>query len=231
MISWTVDAASSLWFELTDPCNFITDGSIDFVWAFEHLLTTDRALRLAMSALAASSSFQRISHSFETADLFAEVAHVWNPTTDPADFMKGLFNPTSGQRRIDSSLSGAPSPIRDVVAAASTYDDLRKTVLDSIWFGPDRKADHVLVRNRSLTGVNKEKPEDFVANVMRTLRNAHHGYFTKSDPGKRPSRYLAPITGNTPDSLSSLPLIWWLALLASPRQFVGWSPLPMRTFD
>jgi hypothetical protein len=70
----------------------------------------------------------------------------------------------------------------------------------------------------------------FVAETMRAYRNAHHGYFTASDPANRPSRYLFLVNGNLPVEMSALPPLWWLAYIADPM-FVGWNHLPIGAFD
>jgi hypothetical protein len=49
---------------------------------------------------------------------------------------------------------------------------------------------------------------------------------SESDKSNRPSRYLALITGDTPDSMAYLGVLWALALVANPEDMLGlkWHP-------
>lgn len=71
---------------------------------------------------------------------------------------------------------------------------------------------------------------DFVAELMRAYRNAHHGYFSAADErNKRPSRYLFLADGDLPAEIMALPALWWLAYVADPSM-VGWKYLPIDRF-
>lgn len=78
------------------------------------------------------------------------------------------------------------------------------------------------MKNRRLTSEEFQNDDEFCGNVMRSLRNTHHGYLTRSDiNSKRPSRYLSIINGSTSDDFPTLTMLWVLALLASPERFIG----------
>jgi hypothetical protein len=86
-----------------------------------------------------------------------------------------------------------------------------------------------MVRDKNLTGEGAIPVPQFVAEVMRAYRNAHHGYFS-ADPvsQNRPLRFLSLVNGNLPVEMSALPVLWWLAYLADPS-LVGWKPLGINT--
>ena len=72
---------------------------------------------------------------------------------------------------------------------------------------------------------------NFVAELMRCYRNAHHGYFTAAPAShNRPSRYLFLVSGDLPAEMAALPALWWLAYLADPGM-IGWKHLPINEYD
>jgi hypothetical protein len=131
-----------------------------------------------------------------------------------------------GTNLVSSEFTMLPAPFdayfRDLTTAI--YGELETKIMDSIWLKSKVTPAGVLVRNAALTGDNIEPNHEFVANVMRAVRNAHHGYFTSPDPKNRPSRYLYPITGKVPDSITTLPALWLIAYLANPS-FASWKHL------
>jgi len=101
------------------------------------------------------------------------------------------------------------------------YQRLRQTILDSVWVISKRTSSGILVKDNQLVSENIENPDEFTGNVLRTLRNTHHGYLTRGDQSFRPSRYLSLIDGNTSDDFPTLSLAWLLALLESPEALIG----------
>jgi len=229
-LTWFVDRASTLLFELQDPCNFADGhGVLDPVLAFEHQLTVARLVKRVAAVASVREGANAKPLAFEVADLLDTLAHLFGGKGSTVLF-KELFNPSTGRNLIYSGLSSIPGDIGGKLVSASSelYDDLRNVVLDSVWVPGKRQAGTVLVKNRKLTAEIAEDEDLFVANVVRALRNGHHGYFTAGDPQNRPSRYLFMVNGNTPDSLSALPALWLLAYLADPS-FAGWQPLGIQT--
>jgi len=89
----------------------------------------------------------------------------------------------------------------------------------------------ILVRDKNLANEQPIPAPQFVAEVMRAFRNAHHGYFS-ADPQSqnRPSRFLYLVNGNLPVEMSVFPAVWWLAYLADP-EMVGWRHLKINAYD
>ena len=102
--------------------------------------------------------------------------------------------------------------------------------MDSVHIRSKLRTDGVLVRTKNLDSERKESKDEFVSNVIRALRNGHHGYFTDGDRyGRRPSRYLWMVDGNIPDSLCSLPPFWLFGFLAKPKM-LGWRVLDVGAY-
>lgn len=217
----------------TDPTSHLSpDGIVDFVTAFEHALTVDRLLRKAVTANVATQSALRKGATFEVVDILEELTRLWR---DPhEDFFKPMFNPASGPARFRQAFADAPQPWRDLLidGADAVYAGLRSTVEQSI-IVPDKKTlTGVMVRNRQLNAENPESFDDFTANVVRALRNTHHGYLTRRDTtGARPSRYLGLVTGALPDSFTYIGVLAGLAYLADPRGLVGRLAYPLEHYE
>ena len=111
------------------------------------------------------------------------------------------------------------------------YGEMETAVKGSIWVEGKLRGDRVSVRSRDLTHENEEGIGAFTGTLFRALRNTHHGYLSRLDPPNRPSRYLAMTSGNVPDSLQVLALVWVLALLADTPGVTGWIPLGFGTYD
>jgi hypothetical protein len=125
-----------------------------------------------------------------------------------------------------------PAPFgRDLAdLAGELYRKIEDTVIDSVWLKPKVTPQGIMVRTKDLAGKNALARADFVGELMRAYRNAHHGYFTEGDRSKRPSRYLYLVDGNLPAEITTLPALWFLAYLADPT-LVGWKYLPINVYD
>src|SRR5207249_4885039 len=144
---------------------------------------------------------------------------------------KTLFHPADGLALLSRVLDKAPPPFGNYFGgvAEGLYRHLKDTVIGSVYV-PTKltPTGGVLVKNRNGTAEIEETAEEFTANVIRVLRNTHHGYFTALDKNsRRPSRYLALVSGETPETLSYLGVLFALAMLADPEAMIGWRPMPV----
>jgi hypothetical protein len=227
LLLWAVRRLSTLVNEISDAANFEQDESIDFVCGLEHNLSMLRVFRQAVHILGSEEPPSGKLRIFEMADLLEGLAKVFRGRQAGEGLFKQLFNPTLGRDACRVSLASLPGPVTPFVdrVVETVYDDLRRTVEKSIWIPGKVKDGKVEVRSRDLTRENPEDIGQFVGTLVRSLRNTHHGYFSRLDDTNRPSRYLAMSTGDLPDSLSSLALIWILCLLADVEQMTGWKSL------
>jgi hypothetical protein len=112
------------------------------------------------------------------------------------------------------------------------YSHLESTVIDSMYVGSKvAPTGGILVENRLGTGDVEETRAEFTANVVRALRNAHHGYFTELDRSRRPSRYLALVTGDLPETFSYLGVLFGIGMLADPEAMIRWRTIPVGLYD
>ncbi|WP_417745376.1 hypothetical protein [Rosistilla oblonga] len=227
-IKWCVKSSSVFCFQLSDVCNYTRDGAnVDSVLAFEHFVTVERAIRKTFSVLASRDAAASKAIVFEVADIFSAIAARFGIVNGDADFFKKLFNPTEGFVLIKDALRSIDGiGGRLLTMAAKIYEDLRKSIVASVWNRSRVTSNGILVPNRRGTTDNCEPTDIFVANLMRAFRNGHHGYFTEADNSRRPSRYIWMVDGRIPDSITMLPTLWLLALLADPT-LLGWNPIPI----
>lgn len=236
LLEWYIGRLNRFLFELTDAANF-TGGSnpnepVDPVFGYEHQITVDRLFRKTLLAMSLDVAPTANLMAFEIADLYDTLSMRLRNTTNETDFFKLLFDTQAGPARIRLHTAAMPAPFADYFADVATrvYRKIEQTVVASVWRACKVTPAGVLVRDRHLTSEAPLPVPQFVAEAMRAYRNTHHGYFTASDPGNRPSRYLFLLDGNLPVEMSALPVLWWLAYLADPA-FVGWNHLPVAAFD
>ena len=233
LVDWFVSRYSELAFHLVDPCEFMLNSCIDAVTTFEYGLTVDRIIRKAISCLASEENAVRKAASQEIADLLETLRMFRDSSATNAEFFKRLYHPLKGNEMVARCFEQLPAPFDNYFKniARRLYDELLETVKSSVWIETKVTATDILVKNRDLSTENKEDIGDFVSNVIRTLRNAHHGYLSHGDQSNRPSRYLAMVKGDTPDSMAYLGIIWTLAMLASPEEILGWKWMPIGSWD
>jgi hypothetical protein len=219
--------------EISDPANFEHDENIDFVFGLEHNLSMLRVFRRAIHILGSEEPPSGKLAIFEMADLLEELAKAFRGKSAGEGLFKRLFNPQLARDASTASLDSLPAGVRSFFEAivATVYDDLERTVENSIWIKGKVKDGRVQVRSRDLMREEGEDIGQFVGTLVRSLRNTHHGYFSRLDNSNRPSRYLAMSTGNLPDSISSLALIWVLCLLADVEGMTGWKVLGFGQYE
>jgi hypothetical protein len=238
LLRWFLGRVNRLLYELTDVANFTQDhdpeAPVDPVFGFEHLLTEDRLLRKTMLAMSLEEALTAKLMAFEIADLYDTLSERLQGRTGKTVFFKRLFHTQDGPALLSPLLGRLPSPFGDYLRdlTAELYAKVEQALLDSVWVRSKVTANReVVVRNEDLTAEAPTPLPQFVAELMRAYRNAHHGYFS-TDPGSRnrPSRYLFLVDGNLPAEMSVLPVLWWLAYLADPGM-VGWRHLDIGAYD
>jgi len=237
LLRWYVERLNRILFELNDAANF-TEGldceaPIDPVFGYEHYLTIDRLFRSTLLGMSLDEAPTANLMGFDIADLYDTISRRLGNTKNDIEFFKMLFNTQDAPLRITQHISGMPAPFADYFSgvAKHVYEMIEKTVVGSVWRSGKVTANGILVRDKNLANEAVMANPQFVADVMRAFRNAHHGYFTSGDQNQnRPSRFLYLVDGNLPVEMSALPVLWWLAYLADPK-FVGWNHLPLGAFD
>jgi hypothetical protein len=169
----------------------------------------------------------------EIADIIGELAHNWNSKVNGPEYFKTLVHPLHGHALLKAAFATAPAPFATVFSdvAAAIYENLRDTIVGSVFVPTKKTSSGILVRNKALSSENVESGEDFSANVIRALRNTHHGYLTKNDNSLRPSRYLALINGTLPEAFARLGPLLSLAATVAPETMFGWKFMPTGSFE
>jgi hypothetical protein len=232
-VRWIVERYNALAFHQTDPAEFLDDDNlIDFVTCFEHALTLDRAFRKGMSCVLSAESVVRKESAMEIADIIGELASYWKLAAGAPEHFKQLVHPRHGVALLKTAFGTAPAPFAVLFSdiAASIYEGLRDTVTGSVFVPTKKTTSGILVRDRTLSSENVESNEDFSANVVRSLRNTHHGYLTKNDRSLRPSRYLALVDGTLREGFARLGPLLALAAAVAPETMFGWKFMPTGSF-
>jgi hypothetical protein len=233
LLRWYISRCNRLLYELSDIANFTEghapDAAIDPIFAFEHFLTVDRLMR--DTALCMSVVEPGMAHhlTFEVADLYDTLSERFKNHADKTDFFKRLFDTQVGPTILRPRLANLPDPFGPDLAALTEqlYKTIEEKIVASVWVKSKVQPGGVLVRDKELKNEELIPRSDFVGELMRVYRNAHHGYFTSGDPRQqRPSRYLFLVDGDLPVEMTALPALWWLAYLADPTM-VGWRHLPV----
>jgi len=227
LLLWVASRLDILLQELPDPANFEHRGNIDFVFALEHNLSLVRLFRRAIHILGSEEPPSGKFMLFEIADLLQELTTAFKGKAAGEAFFKQLFNPTGGREVCRRCLKNLPKAVQPFFfeMIERVYSELEIAVAESIWIKGKVKGGRVSVRSTDLSREVEEGLGEFIGNLFRVFRNTHHGYFSRLDPRKRPSRYLAMTTGNIPDSVSCLALVWCLCVLADTSTMPGWKPL------
>ena len=101
---WLLRTAQRLLLNIMDFCNFTTEsaesGSIDPVFAMEHLWTVERIIRLTLRVSATRDPSIARSTTFEIADLYETLACRFGTVKNETEFFKSLFNPAKGKASV-----------------------------------------------------------------------------------------------------------------------------------
>ncbi|MBE2281457.1 MAG: hypothetical protein IAE91_13785, partial [Ignavibacteriaceae bacterium] len=210
-------------------CNFVSEDDadvIDPIFAYEYNLSLLHMLKMSLSILSSNDSYYNKSTTFLIADMLDGICSkvsIGIPRNG-SEFFKRLFNRDFAVNKFNEIMTNSPLRIKEYLKSVNEdiYTQIVDTVKESVWLKYKVSGDNITVRNNTLTGDNVENVVDFTSNVIRALRNTHHGYFTRNDRrGMRPSRYLSMITGVLPSTISSLSFFWVLLLLEDRETFIG----------
>lgn len=226
-ILWSIDRSNEFIKTFLDINNFTEADDpkkIDPIYALEYNLTLLHLIKIGLAIISSNSTYFNKSMTFQAADILSEISNIDQlGVSSSIDYFKRLFNKDEIVPIIRSILNSSQLSFKSklITLVDTLYDNLNETIKDSIWLAYKISRNDVTVKNSNLNGDNIESISIFASNVIRVLRNAHHGYFTRKDRPNRPSRYLSLIDGNTPDNISTLTLIWLLCLFEDRNAFIG----------
>lgn len=225
---WFLNKTENLISKSFDLCNFTEKNDntkIDPIYALEYNISILHILKIGLSILSSNNSYYNKSITFQVADMLDAICNKADIgiTNSDTEFFKKLFDRNYFLNVFSNIINQTNIKLSSNLTAVmkDLYDELINTVKNSIWLEYKLNGNNVNVKNKTFTGDNTEPIEIFTANIIRALRNTHHGYLTRNDPSNRPSRYLSLTTGELPSSLSSLVLFWILCLLEDKNKFIG----------
>jgi hypothetical protein len=234
LLRWYIERCNRLMYELADVANFTEtpDTPVDPIFAFEHYLTVDRLMRKTLLSISLEEHGSATFLAFEVAELYDTLSLRFKNHKQSTDFFKRLFDTSQGPAMLGHRLALLPEPYQDdlPLLVEALYKTIEEKIIGSIWVKEKIRPDGIVVRDEDLGSETPMPRPEFVGNLMRVFRNAHHGYFTAGDRGRRSSRYLYMVDGNLPVEVAALPALWWLAYLADPT-LVGWNHLPVNAYQ
>lgn len=223
--SWVANKASILIKNLTNLSLYeetaVNHKGIDLAFPYEQTATIDRLVRRVLWLNTAEMrSVSRIP-IFEIADCIATLKHRWTGEKE-AEVFKSLFSLDYSQNVLQPLLESIPSPwgTRFARTAEYAYQDLHESVLASVWDRVRLNQDEIDL-SAACDKSEIYSNDKFVTDVVRDLRNTHHGYFPhKRFPVIR--RRLSLISGELSPQISALPSLWLLAILQDSYSMLGW---------
>lgn len=221
LLDFAVERFNDAFWHFTDPCEHCPSGksSLDPLAPFEFGLTVDRLLRKGLLCTFGTDEIDRKDDSFECADLVAELVEQRNGNNAGSVIFKNLFTRSFGTALASDCLKDAPPDVRSLLLdrVNAAYDALVQGIEESITIKSKLSVNGVAVRNKNRTQEVIEPLEQFAANILRAMRNAHHGYLTSNDERARPARYLSLVDGSIPNAVTFLGSFWALCALIAPQ--------------
>lgn len=229
-IIWAINRANQFIKNYLNITNYVDKhdhSKIDPIYALEYNLSILHLIKIGLSVLSSSSSYFNKNMTFQSADILNDISNYTSlgipGTPRNYEIFKRLFNKDEILPIISSIINSCSFSYKNQLntVVENIYEELNKTIKDSVWLDYKVSGNDITVLNRDMTGDNIESLSIFTSNVIRALRNTHHGYLTRNDQGKRPARYLSMINGNIPDVFGSLTLVWLVCLIQDRDTFIG----------
>jgi len=188
------------------------------IYALEYIHSVVHMLRDICFILATRSSYQSKAISFRVADILSSITHQGILNVNESKNFKELFQIKTRDKLISIFEHSQLRTLKNLSTKSDKlYNDLRTIICESVWVPGKKVTKGILVGDRQ----EPVDPDSFCSEVLRTLRNTHHGYFSRGSSTSNKTKYLSLIDGNVPDSLSSIAILWCLAFLECPESIVG----------
>lgn len=221
---WYGKKLNGLTEEIFKPENYLAiddPNEIDVRYAFESFMTMIHLSKLNLSTFGLRNNYLAKDIVFQVADLYSSLWAAREPLErNPVDFFKKILHPDCGEKLRQILMKSKSKLVRtygDI--AKKLYAEFLNEVKKSVWFEEKVDETGVLIKGVTSNGDVHKNWGEFVPDVIRGLRNTHHGYFSRLDEQRRPERLLLLVDGALPDTVPSLTLCWWLAFLESSIDF------------
>jgi hypothetical protein len=211
-----------------DVTNYRKGDDVDFIAAFEEYFTLDRLTLELNYCQTATEGFSARASSFGILDKLSELISISGVNRNR------LFHHFAGKAFASTYLSPIlqqyPAPYSTFFAdeCKRVYDNLHNTVLgtDGLWMSYRRTTTGIQTRRWDETsGMFSERStlyteDEFVGEVVRAIRNTHHGYISDNDERRRFAVFVSMHTGQLPDDFTAIPQLIWLAIIQNPESTI-----------
>lgn len=209
LFRWYVTHLEQLLRLLLDFAAFADDdGRPRYSTQFKTLLTLKHIATETLLVLTTLPSFIKKTLTFDILDQYATL--LTGGTGNQRQAAKAFSQLVNDEWLLDSlgeALKLMPEPFSSYfsnVALHSTRDAIHSSILKGVFVPEKRPA--------------SQHQSAYIQKVLRALRNTRHGFFL--DPRKF-DEALAVYDGNLTEKFPGLAALFWLALLARPRLFLG----------
>lgn len=212
-----------------DITNYRNGPDIDFIAAFEEYFTFDRITLELNYCQTATDGFSARASSFAVLDKLSELVAITGISQAEARF-RYFVGRTFANTILSPNLTQYPSPFSTFLPSECDriYDELYRRVLGSegLWMTYRRQAAGIQTRlwdksSRSfIESASLKTDDEFVGEIVRAIRNTHHGYVSDNDSRRRFAVFVSMHTGQLPDDFTAIPQLIWLAVLQNPESTI-----------
>lgn len=234
LVRWFIQKTSQMIAEFINSARFIDIDTryASFPRQFNFLHTIQRILGETAIILTERDPRVRKPLFFELLDKYGRIIEDLandSSTKNDADNFKNLLRKTNYENNIKPLLKQIPEPFGSYFSEAygqMIFDEIHRVIIEDRYLAYSISGENVRITSwdeslRKFVYKGNDIPkEDYVVNMLRTVRNSHHGYLGD----KRFEKYLAIHSGSTPDHLPDLSQVFLLSLLSDPSKFLdaGW---------
>ena len=184
---------------------------------YNFYLSIEKLLNKYIQLFSTNNSEIKLDIIFEIADIYDGIAAKGNKNKTALLFKK-LFN---GDILKSIKYIGNDKIMEKYFYSEyeEIYNNFNDKIFNSIWREENKETnDSVKLFEKNSKGY-KEKiktKEEYVSSYIRSIRNTHHGYMDMSK-----SQNIFINTGNIPDEILEMPMMWFLLMLEDPIEFLG----------
>lgn len=198
------------------------NNEIDFAQAFKSYFTFDRAIIELNDCQCATNGLTARLLTFSILDKFSELMIINERTK--TDLFKDFFKKEFNDNILKPAIKSYPKFFEKIMLKEMSlvYNSLYEFIFSDENLMTDRsRQSNILIKKwHEKSGMFKDttiSKDDFIGNLVRFVRNTHHGYILKQ---KIFETYGSIHTGKLPDCITAIPQLIWLAILSKPEELL-----------
>jgi len=230
LVNWYIQKINLMFNKFINSANFLdrTTNCVSFIRQFNFLHTIQRILGETAIISTEKDSRVRKPLFFELLDKYASILKDRSGHNNDAEHFKTLLRLTNYESKIKPIIKGIPEPFGTYFAETfgqTLFTEIYKVITEDEYLSKSIIGNNVKLiswDNNSVSFVDRGEivsKEDYVVNMLRTIRNTHHGYM--DDPSNRFEKYLSIHSGSTPHYIADLSLLFFLSLLSDPDSLLN----------